>query len=59
MKGPGVSYILLVIPTLLALTVLVQGINKLRRKDKGGATILGFGIAFVLLVVGVYFFVMN
>jgi hypothetical protein len=51
----GVSYILMIIPTLFAGTVLVQGIQKLKHNDSEGNVAVGFGIFLMLLVIATFF----
>ena len=54
--GPGLNYLFLVIPSLLAFTIIGQGIYKISRQEPDGKVALGFGILFLALVVGAYFF---
>lgn len=56
LSGPGTTYILLVIPTLFAIAVMGQGINKMRKEEKGGGVALVFGIIFLLLIGAAYLF---
>lgn len=56
LTGPGVAYIILVIPTLTALAVTGQGVYKLVRQEEGGMVIFGFGITFFFLIATAYFF---
>lgn len=55
-SSPGVTYILLVIPTIFSLAVVGQGIYKLSRNEADGAVVVGFGILFLALIVAAYFF---
>lgn len=52
----GIIYAFLVIPSLFALVVLLQGIEKLMKHDKEGYIAVGFGIFFILLIVFCYYF---
>lgn len=56
LTGPGVAYIILVIPTLTALAVTGQGISKLVKQEEGGKVILGFGVTFIVIIAAAYFF---
>ena len=56
LSGPGITYILLIIPTLVALAVTAQGLYKLAKKQHGGVIVLGFGIFFLGLIVAAYYF---
>jgi hypothetical protein len=51
----GITYVLMIIPTLFALSVLVQGIQKIKKNDSDGKIAVGFGIFLLLLVVATYF----
>ena len=50
----GIIYVFLVIPSLFALVVLLQGIEKLVHKNKEGYVAIGFGILFIALIVAAY-----
>lgn len=56
LSGPGITYLLMVIPTLFALIVVGQGVYKISKEESDGGVILTFGIIFLLIVVGAYFF---
>ena len=56
LSGPGLSYLLLVIPTLFALTVVGQGIVKTAKQEPDGPVALGFGALCIALVASAYFF---
>ncbi|MFC1646884.1 hypothetical protein ACFL1A_01240 [Patescibacteria group bacterium] len=51
----GIVYVLLVIPTLYAVAVLGQGINKMTKNEPDFAVPLGFGIFLLLLIFAAYF----
>ena len=55
---PEFLYIALILPSLFALTLIVEGLHKLLQKESGWAS-LGFGIAFLLIILGTYFFVLR
>ncbi|OGG12020.1 hypothetical protein A2Z00_03225 [Candidatus Gottesmanbacteria bacterium RBG_13_45_10] len=54
-SGPGLTYVFLVIPSIFALVVVLQGIEKLTRNDKEGWVALGFGVLFIILIAAAYF----
>ncbi|MFZ5845023.1 MAG: hypothetical protein ACOY0S_00970 [Patescibacteria group bacterium] len=55
-SGPGIIYILLVIPSLFALAVVVQGLYKISRQEADGQIALGFGVTFLVIIGVAYFF---
>lgn len=55
LSGPGITYLLMVIPALFALVVVGQGIYKISKEESDGGVVLTFGIIFLLVVVGAYF----
>ncbi|MEK7141270.1 MAG: hypothetical protein AAB800_01855 [Patescibacteria group bacterium] len=56
LSGPGITYLLMVIPTLFALVVVGQGVYKISKEESDGGLILTFGIIFLLVVVAAYYF---
>lgn len=56
LSGPGVNYILLMIPTLFALAVTGQGLYKIHKSEEDGKVVFGFGIMFFLLIIAAYIF---
>jgi len=52
----GMTYILLVLPTLFAASVFGQGIVKLSKDDQSGKTGVFFGIFLLALIVTAYLF---
>ena len=56
LSGPGLTYAFLIIPSLFALVVVVQGIDKIYHNKPDGNVTLGFGVAFCILIVAAYFF---
>ncbi|MEK7592584.1 MAG: hypothetical protein AAB508_04285 [Patescibacteria group bacterium] len=56
LSGPGLSYILLVIPSLFAVAVVGQGVSKLSKNDKSGWIPASFGALFIVLILVAYFF---
>lgn len=51
----GMTYILLIIPTALAITVIVQGATKMSKNEKDAPFAFGFGIFLLILIVAAYF----
>lgn len=56
LSGPGITYLLMVIPTLFAIAVIAQGVYKLANDQEDGKIVLIFGIVFLLLIAAAYFF---
>lgn len=56
LSGPGISYLLMVIPTLFALVVVGQGVYKITKEEHDGGVVLAFGVIFLGMVIGAYFF---
>jgi hypothetical protein len=52
----GIIYAFLIIPSLFALVVLIQGVEKISHNNKEGYVALGFGTFFVLLIAAAYIF---
>jgi hypothetical protein len=55
LSGPGIIYAFLIIPSLFALVVFVQGFNKLSQGKSEGYVAIGFGIFFLILIAAAYF----
>ena len=55
LSGPGVTYAFLIIPSLFAVVVLIQGFDKLSQGDSEGYVALGFGVLFLILIAAAYF----
>lgn len=51
----AITYALLVIPTLIAFVVIVQGVSKLARSEKDGPVAVGVGIFLLVLIAVSYF----
>ncbi|MCL4360530.1 hypothetical protein M1555_04760 [Patescibacteria group bacterium] len=56
LSGPGITYILLVIPTLFALVVIGQGISKVLKAEEDGPLVTGFGTVFLVFIAAAYWF---
>jgi hypothetical protein len=56
LSGPGLSYILLVIPSFFAIALVGQGVSKLSHNDTSGWVPVSFGTLFMVLIVVAYFF---
>ena len=55
LTNPGITYALMIIPSLFVLIVILQGIEKLVNHDPEGGVALGFGILFLVLIIAAYF----
>jgi hypothetical protein len=56
LTSPGITYILLVIPTLIAIAVFGHGVLKISRNEPDGSAALVFGLLFFGLVVAAYYY---
>ncbi len=56
LSGPGITYLLLIIPTLFALVVVGQGVYKINREEDDGKMIAGFGVILLVVIVLAYVF---
>ena len=56
LSGSGVTYAFLIVPSLIALVVIIQGIEKVTKEEPDGPVAIGFGIFFLVLIAAVYFF---
>ena len=54
-SGSGIVYAFLIIPSMFALVVLLQGIEKLSKNEPEVYVALGFGVFFIILIVAAYF----
>ncbi len=57
-NAPEFLYVALVLPSLFALTLIVEGLHKLLRQESGWASLF-FGFVFLLIILGTYFFVLR
>lgn len=55
LSGAGVTYAFLVVPSLIALVVIIQGIEKLTKQEPDGGIAIGFGIFFLVLIAAAFF----
>lgn len=55
MDGSGITYAFMIIPSMFALVVVFQGIEKISHQDSEGYVALGFGIFFLVLIAAAYF----
>jgi hypothetical protein len=55
LSGPGVTYALMIIPSVFVVVVILQGIEKTIKHDPEGGVAIGFGILFLILIVAAYF----
>lgn len=58
LNQPEFIYVALVLPSLFALTLVVEGLHKILRQESGW-TSLFFGLVFLLIILGTYFFVLK
>ncbi len=56
LSGPGITYVFLIIPTLFAIAVVVQGFMKIGKKEADGPIIAAVGFGFLGLIIAAYFF---
>jgi hypothetical protein len=56
LSGPGVTYALMIIPSLFVVVVILQGIEKVSKREPDGGVAIGFGILFLILIALAYFF---
>ena len=54
LSNPGVTFILLVIPTLFAFVMIGQGMYKMSRDEDGGGVAIAFGFICLVLVGATY-----
>ena len=55
LSGPGVTYALMIIPSLFVVVVIIQGIEKLVKHEPDGTVAIGFGLVFLILIIAAYF----
>lgn len=55
LSGSGVTYAFLIIPSLIALVVIIQGVEKITKQEPDGGIAIGFGIFFLVLIAAAYF----
>ena len=55
LSGSGVTYAFLVVPSLIAIVVVFQGIEKMTNHEPDGGVAFGFGIFFLVLIAAAYF----
>ena len=55
LSGPGVVYALMIIPLLFVVVVILQGIDKVAKKEPDGKIAIGFGIVFLVIIALAYF----
>lgn len=54
MSDSGIIYAFLIIPSLFALVVFLQGIEKIMHANKEGYVAVGFGLFFMALIGAAY-----
>ncbi len=55
LSGSGVTYAFLIVPSLFALVVIIQGIEKATKQEPDAGVAIGFGIFFLILIAAAYF----
>ena len=51
----GIVYAFLIVPSLFAFIVLIQGIDRAMHNKPDGYVGVGFGILFVIMIIAAYF----
>ncbi len=51
----GIIYVLMILPTMLAVTVVAQGAQRVKNHHPEGKAGIGFGIFFLVLIAVSYF----
>lgn len=54
LKQPEFLYLALILPSLFALTLIAEGVQKILRRESGWVSIL-LGIGFLVIIVASYF----
>lgn len=57
-SDPAIFYLALVLPGLFALTLIIEGVNKILR-DEPGLVSLVFGTVFLIVIALAYFFLLR
>lgn len=55
---PEFIYVALILPSLFALTLIAEGVHKIFRQESGWVS-LTLGVVFIILIIGVFFFVLQ
>lgn len=55
LSGSGVTYTFLIVPSLIAIVVIFQGIEKITKQEADGGVAIGFGIFFLVLIAAAYY----
>lgn len=53
-SDPALLYLVLILPSLFALTLLAEGLHKILRKESGWVSLL-FGLLFLFVIIYAYF----
>ena len=51
----GIVYAFLLVPSLFAFIVLIQGVDKVSHEKPDGYVAVGFGVVFIILIITAYF----
>jgi len=54
-SGSGVMYAFLIVASMIAFVVIIQGIEKLTKQEPDGGVAIGFGLFFMILIAAAYF----
>lgn len=54
-QDPAFLYLALILPSLFALTLIIEGLSKILKNEPGWVSLI-FGLAFLVIVIGTYFF---
>lgn len=57
-QDPGFIYLALVLPSLFALTLIVEGLHKLLRQESGWVSLI-FGLIFLSIAIAAYLFLLR
>lgn len=57
-NDPEFIYIALILPSLFALTLILEGVHKLLRQESGLVSLV-LGLLFLFIILGTYFFVLK
>ncbi len=55
LSGSGITYAFLIVPSLIALVVIIQGIEKMVKQEPDGKVAIAFGFLFLILIAAAYY----
>ena len=56
LNEPEFLYLALVLPSLFALTLIIEGLHKILKKESGWISLV-FGIGFLVIIIASYFLI--